>query len=129
MGQLVFEGGEVERAPSAAPLSPVQREVVRRMRDGDGTIRTSEVGRMVHDYRRTVKRREGYPRPELLVPGGVGCGHGAKNAGLARAPREGAAGCCAYAAPDGLSLMNRLMERGLVERTERRGTWRLVTPS
>lgn len=116
MGQLTIDGGEEEVgavALGAAPLSPAQRNVLQAMRDGDGTIRTVEAGVLVHDWRRIAARAAGSRAS--------GCGFGARSTNF----RGGGVACCAYAAPDGLEMMKRLAARGLVERTERRGVWRL----
>ena len=106
--QLTIDGGEVsshKAAKRTQPLSSTQQAIIGRIRL-DGSIRSVEAGVIVHASRTGPKGRR--------------CGFGAKT--TTAPPTKTRIGCCAYAAADGLSAMQRLQARGLV-RKDSPGRW------
>lgn len=102
--QLTIDGGEVsshQAAKRTLPLNSTQRAIIAKIRD-EGSIRSVEAGVFVHTARGQRCARNGGERAGPLGPKAIGC--------------------CAYAAADGLSAMQRLEERGLVRR-DSPGRW------
>lgn len=101
--QLTLDGREVEHITvgrPGAPLTGLQREILRELA-ARGEITTVAAGTLVHRARRAQ---------------GGHCGIGGRDG------RYSGAGCCAYAAADGLEALKRLERRGLVAHPQR-GRW------
>ena len=99
--QLTLDGREVEHPVRfGTPLSERQREILRFIRSRR-EVRSYEVGAMMHAGRE------------------AGCTKRFPDDGVKRLP------CCPYASADGTDVLNRLRNRGLVERIGW-GRWRAL---
>lgn len=132
--QLTLDGGAVPvtelpgRVPTGVRLTAVQAAVLAHI-DKHGSIRTSEAGRIAHGARRNA-----YGSTAGRKPGE--CEHAFRHRVRGVVPaaaasdrfdwgeKDGRLGCCPWAGADGLSVMKRLRDRGLVVQDHTRGPWR-----